>query len=252
MAQINKETEKHISALMSDNPKQMEKYKQVRGKGKTERNGEVAWIIYYYLLSNSHYSYEEKHRYIYKNEFNISELSRQLDFNRTYFYTVINKLKKQGLIKFNYDESAILFPIFQSTSVQIDQEVFQALLGYAPRLGVDLLKTYLFLCIIAQKGAYKSFTKRNIVQCLGHKDTNQKANADVDLYLDLFKQWGLVYLRKEFKTDAHIGTFPVYFIEKLNKTSQYLEEQLKERKKESQNCFGLTEKEIEELENMLN
>lgn len=252
MARINKETEKHISTLMSDNPKQMEKYKQIRGKGKSDRNGEVAWIIYYYLLSISHYSYEEEHRFVYKNEFNVSELSRQLDFSRTYFYTVLDKLKKQGLIKLNHDESAIIFPIFKSTSVQIDQEVFQALLGYAPRLGIDLLKTYLFLCIIAQKGSYKHFTKRNIVQCLGHRDTNQKAYQDVDLYLDLFDKWKLVFLRKEVKTDAHIGSFPVYFVEKLNKNSQYLEEQLKERKKESQNCFGLTENEIKEIDKLLN
>ena len=249
MAIVKNETEKNISALMSDNVKQMEKYKITRNKKKGNANGEVSWIIYYYLLSISHYNYDENHRYVYKNEFNVTQLAKQLDFNRTYYYTVIDKLKKQGLLKTNYDESAFLFPI-TSTSIQINQELFQALLGYAPILGIDLLKTYLFLSIVNNK--QKRFTRRNIVKCLGHDDTTEEFYKKVDLYLDLFDKWGLVYLRENAKTDQVLGTFKEYSIEKLNKTSQYLEKQLQERKKESQNCFGLTENELKEIENVLN
>lgn len=250
MPQIKKESDENISALMSDNAKQMDKYKVVRGKqGKHGGNGEVSWIIYYYLLSISHYNYEEKHRYVYKNEFNVSALSRELEFSRPYFYTIINKLKKQGLLKLTYDEEAYIFPIL-STTVQIDQEVFQALLGYAPQLGVDLLRTYLFLCIVDGKG--KRFTRRNIVKCLGHDDTTEEFYKMVDVYLDLFKQWGLVYLRKNAREDDTFGTFYEYSIEKLNKKSEYLEEQIKERRKERNNIFGLTENEQKEIKKLLN
>lgn len=251
MAQIKHETESNISTLMSDNPKAMAEYKAVRGTNnskKKERNGEVAWIIYYYLLSISHYNHDENHRFVYKNEFNVSALSRELEFSRTYFYTILDKLKSQHLIELNYTGDAILFPIL-SNSIQIDQSIFQSLLGYAPRLGIDLLKTYLFLCIVAKKK--KSFTKRNIVQCLGHSDTNTKAYQDVDLYLDLFDKWELVYLRKEAKSFENLGTFSIYTVEKINKNSQYLEKQLEERQKEGNNCFGLTENEIKELEELL-
>jgi hypothetical protein len=110
-------------------------------------------------------------------------LSRELKFSRPYFYTIIDKLKKQGLLDLTYDKEAYIFPIL-STTVQIDQEVFQALLGYAPQLGVDLLRTYLFLCIVDSKG--KRFTRRNIVKCLGHDDTTEGFYRMVDVYLDLF------------------------------------------------------------------
>lgn len=250
MPQIKKESDKNISALMSDNAKQMDKYKIVRGKqSKRGGNGEISWIIYYYLLSISHYNYEEKHRYVYKNEFNVSELSRELKFSRPYFYTIIDKLKKQGLLDLTYDKEAYIFPIL-STTVQIDQEVFQALLGYAPQLGVDLLRTYLFLCIVDSKG--KRFTRRNIVKCLGHDDTTEGFYRMVDVYLDLFSQWGLVYLRKNAREDDTFGTFYEYSIEKLNKKSEYLEEQIKERRKERNNIFGLTENEQKEIKKLLN
>lgn len=72
MAIIKNETEKNISALMSDNAKQMEKYKVTRNKKNKNSNGEVSWIIYYYLLSISHYNYDETHRYVYKNELNVT------------------------------------------------------------------------------------------------------------------------------------------------------------------------------------
>lgn len=248
MAIIKNESDKNISALMSDNAKQMEKYKVSRKK-KKDSNGEVSWIIYYYLLSISHYNYDESHRFVYKNEFNVSELARKLDFSRTYFYTVIDKLKKQGLLRTTYEEDAYILPI-TSTSVQINQEIFQALLGYAPILGIDLLRTYLFLCIVDNKG--KRFTRRNIVKCLGHDDTSEDFYKKVDVYLDLFEKWELVYLRENTKTDKVLGAFKEYSIEKLNKKSAYLEKQLEERKKESQNCFGLTDIEVKEIEKILN
>lgn len=248
MAIIKHESDKNISALMSDNAKQMEKYKVSRKKQK-DSSGEVSWIIYYYLLSISHYNYDESHRFVYKNEFNVSELARKLEFSRPYFYTVVDKLKKQGLLRMNHDEDVYIIPI-TSTSVQINQEIFQALLGYAPILGIDLLKTYLFLCIVNNKG--KRFTRRNIVKCLGHDDTGEEFYKRVDIYLDLFEKWELVYFRKNAKTDKVLGTFNEYSIEKLNKNSAYLEKQLEERKKESQNCFGLTDNEVKEIENILN
>lgn len=252
MPRVKNETDSNISTLMSDNPKQMDKYKITRGKSsKRGGNGEVSWIIYYYLLSISHYNYDEEHRYVYKNEFNVSQLSRDLDFSRPYYYAILEKLKKQGLIAFNADNSAILFPILP-TSIQIDQTIFQALLGYAPKLGIDILRTYLFLCIVYKKGSYKKFTKRNIVKCLGHTENNNEAYKMVDLYLDLFDKWGLVYLRKNAREDDTFGTFYEYSIEKLNKKSEYLEEQIKERQKEMNNFFGLTENEQKEIEKMLN
>jgi hypothetical protein len=95
MPRIKNETDSNISTLMSDNPKQMDKYKITRGKSsKRGGNGEVSWIIYYYLLSISHYNYDEEHRYVYKNEFNVSQLSRDLDFSRPYYYAILEKLKK--------------------------------------------------------------------------------------------------------------------------------------------------------------
>lgn len=84
-----------------------------------------------------------------------------------------------------------------------------------------MLKTYLFLCIVANK--QKRFTRRNIVKCLGHDDTTEDSYKKIDLYLDLLEKWELVYLRENAKTDEVLGTFKEYSIEKLNKTSQYLE-----------------------------
>ena len=52
------------------------------------------WVVYYYLLSISKWNYKDKeqHRYVYKKDVNISEISKRLKVSRTTYYSAIENL----------------------------------------------------------------------------------------------------------------------------------------------------------------
>jgi hypothetical protein len=116
------------------------------------------------------------------------------------------------------------------------------LLGYSKKLGIDLLRTYLFCKMIYENEPYKPFTKRNLVRCLGHNETDTTAYADVEVYLDLLESWKLIYLNKVIKTDE-LGEHNLYNIAKVETESSTLKRRFIERLNEYNNPYGLTPEE---------
>lgn len=94
-----------ISAVMHTEPKEANCYKTIKEKN---------WVVYYFLLSISNYNNEEKHRYVYRSQFNISLVSKNLGISRSTFYTSLEKLEKVGLLEPNMNKDYYIIPIKSS------------------------------------------------------------------------------------------------------------------------------------------
>ncbi len=237
-----KDTKNCVSAPIQTRAEQAKAFKQIKEKH---------WIVYYYLLSLSNYNNEEKdnpHRYVYREDFNLSSAARGLGIGRSTFYTALERLEKAGLIKQSSDKRYYILPI-KSGWASISKKLLNALLGYSNALSVDLLRTYLFICAYeAEFGRGRGFTRRNIVRCLGHSETDTLAYQRLDIYLSLLEQWKLVYLDEDCVQDD-LGTHKIYYVIKIEKESQILDSFLENRINESKNVYGLSKEEEEIIKN---
>lgn len=205
------------------------------------------WLVYYYLLSKSHYNNEEKdnpHRYVYRDKISPTVAARDLGISRSTVYRALDALSSSKLIK--TAPAYYIIPRHESWA-SIEKNLLNALIGYCQVLGVDLLRTYLFVVAFDYKfGKTKAFSKRNVVRCLGHNENDTEAYKRLETYFDLLEVWKLVYLDKETKVDK-FGTHSLYYIVTVNSKSEILEERLNERT-DANNPYGLTKEEEKELE----
>lgn len=227
-----KDTEQKVRAIMHTETAEGNRYKNIKEKN---------WIVYYYLLSLSHYNGDEDHRFVYREEFNIAAAARDLKISRTTFYTSLEKLEKAGLIKQSHNKDFYTIPIRYSWP-QLSKNLLNGLLGYSNVIGIDLLRTYLFLIIYSEKYYSKKFTRRNLIRCLGRDENNVEMYRRVEVYLTLLESWNLVNLRQEIETDE-LGEHVLYSVVKVYKTSDYLDRILETRIDEANSVYGLTKEE---------
>lgn len=227
-----------ISAVMHTEPKEANCYKTIKEKN---------WVVYYFLLSISNYNNEEKHRYVYRSQFNISLVSKNLGISRSTFYTSLEKLEKVGLLEPNMNKDYYIIPI-KSSWAQIHQDILIGLLGYSQTQGIDLLRTYLFCRMLYEKNGYnKGFTKRNLIRCLGHSENDDIMYERAEVYFDLLEKWKLIYLNVETIVD-NLGEHEIFHLAKVEKTSEELSKRLEKRVQEKQNPYGLSAEEEKEFE----
>lgn len=236
--------------MKDNNTTRISAYIQTEVKGKADYSSikEKGWTVYYYLLSISLFNDDEQHRYVYKNTINISQASRDLKISRTTFYSSIDKLEKEGLIQVSGSKEYYRLPI-KSCWAQLSRDLLTELLAYSTTgATIDLLRTYLFCNVIYSKyGNVKRFTKRNLVRCLNHNDTDTDAYRRVQICLDLLEKWGLVVLNTTAK-ESDGFTYEEYIIKDLSKESGVLDKRKQIRENEMNSPLGLTEEEIREVQ----
>lgn len=235
-----KESKNQVSAMVITDTAESAKYEQINAK---------TWVVYYYLLSISNYNNEEKdHRFVYRKDFNITKVSKALGVGRATFYRALDTLKANHLIVASASGNYFTIPI-RIGWARVSKNLLNELLGYSSILGVDLLRTYLFIKALYEVGNTSGFTRRNLIRCLGHNEKDQIYYQKVEIYLALLERWELVYLDASTKVDD-FGGFIVYFIQNVRDSSKYLDNNLEIRLREQQNPYGLTQKEEEELKTL--
>ena len=224
-----KESKNIVSAAITTNTKETA-YSDI---------GEKVWIVYYYLLSLSHYNNNEEHRFVYRNEFNVTQMSKALGISRATFYNAIAKLEKKEMIRKSHAEDYFIIPIKRGWA-KLSKDLLVELLGYCQVFSVDLLRTYLFLKVIYEMyGPDKCFTKRNIVRCLGHNDQGSAIYKRIEGYLAMLSEWKLIFLSQHSET-SELGEVTVYNVLSISDSSKILDSYLRERKAENKNALGLS------------
>lgn len=209
-----------------------------------------AWAVYYYLISNSIKIEDEFNFHIYKSDFKISEASKILKISRTTFYSSLKKLQEEKLINFNEDDDIYYIPKYYNLN-SLTKEQLKWFLGYTQILGIDFLRTYLFIKVFYEnKTSEQCFTRRNLVRCLGHADTDDNAYQKVDIYLNLLEKWKLIYLNVKTEV-SDLGKCYLYYVLKVNDNSQYLQNQTTSRFAEKGNPYGLSAAEEKEIQNIM-
>lgn len=187
-----------------------------------------SWIVYYYLLSVSKWNCKDKeqHRYVYKKDINISEISKKLKVSRNTYYSAIkNLIENDIIVEDSYNDKYYKLPSYPRCYANIQPYVLIELLAYSIVFegGVDLLRTYLIIKKYNElkDNSLKQFTKRDIVILLGRDDTTQTEYRRIEMILILLEKFNLIEFTKEFKRTP-VSQYYVYTLKKVNTHSDYL------------------------------
>ena len=185
------------------------------------------WQVYYYLLSQSFYDSQaiENHRYIYKKDFNVSAAAKFLGISRPTIYTAITNLIKIGLLK----DTSEAYLIYARNWTKINNETLKSLLGYSKKetKGIDLLRTYLILKKISEVAKFSKdmcFTKRDLVQYLGHNITNADDYNTIRDYIALLSYFNLITLTHHTAYKDGLGSYIIYHIQSINEKIDNIDE----------------------------
>ena len=186
------------------------------------------WVVYYYLLSISKWNYKDKeqHRYVYKKDVNISEISKRLKVSRTTYYSAIEYLiNNNTIIEDSCNDKYYKLPSYPKCYANIQPYVLKELLAYSieSNIGIDLLRTYLILKKYNElkTNIIKNFTKKDIVVLLERGESATREYRKVEVILILLKKFDLIDFTKEFKR-TKISQYYVYTLKKVNTHSNYL------------------------------
>lgn len=199
-------------------------YAQTQTKGNQKAMAKITskqWKIYYYLLSISKYNTKgkEDHRYVYRDQVNISAVCRLLEIKSPQtFYNALERLKEKGLVI----RTESCYYIYAKEPVKIETDVLLNLMSYSFTKNddeIDLLRTYLILKKIdeiAGDAKERSFTARQICLLLGHSDTRPEYYINIKKYLGLLSFWGLIELKYHTATNLSLGNhYTVYHLQKI-------------------------------------
>ena len=157
------------------------------------------WSVYFYFVSNSLQDFtKEKHRFVDKKEINITAASKYLGITRATFYKAISQLEQYNLITSDEYYYYISNP---NTYVETYLETITYLLKYRKYMGIDLLRTYILLkelyTLYKDNERVKSFTRKEIIDLLGHDVSSSQYYSMVETYLSLLERWNLIILEKQ-------------------------------------------------------
>ena len=177
------------------------------------------WQVYYYLLSLSYYDSKsvENHRYVYKKEFNVSAAAKFLGISRPTIYTAISNLVKINLLK----EKEDVYLIYARNWTKIDNDTLKILLSYSKRnaKNIDLLRTYLIIkkiSEVARSTKDMRFTKRDLVEYLGHNIYTSSDYESIRDYLALLSYFNLIELSCHTEHKDGLGSYIIYHIQNVN------------------------------------
>lgn len=184
-------------------------YKQDKGLTASQ------WKVYYYLLSISKYDSKsiEDHRFVYKSDFNISEMCKSLNIkSRATYYNAVKKLNNRGLVV-DYDKYLL---IYAQKWVGIKPKVLTSLLKFSNNeiQSIDLLRTYLIIKKIYELDS--AFSVKDIVELLGHSVKDAVQYDRVKAYIALLSFWNLIKVKTHSATASGIGQYTVYHIQWAN------------------------------------
>lgn len=87
------------------------------------------------------------------------------------------------------------------TYVETYLETIIYLLKYRKYMGIDLLRTYILLkklyVLYKDNERVKSFTRKEIIDLLGHDVSSSQYYSMVETYLSLLERWNLIILEKQ-------------------------------------------------------
>lgn len=193
-----------------NNPKHIQK--EINGKNKKIRvianDGmekhysqitDKQWSVYFYFVSNSLQNFsKEKRRFVDKKEINITAASKLLGITRPTFYKALSQLEQYNLITSDEYYYYISNP---KTYVETYLETIIYLLKYRKYMGIDLLRTYILLkklyVLYKDNERVKSFTRKEIIDLLGHDVSSSQYYSMVETYLSLLERWNLIILEKQ-------------------------------------------------------
>lgn len=178
------------------------------------------WKIYYYMLSVSKFNTQkiEDHRYIYKKDFNITQVCRLLGIKSTQtFYNAIKRLTENRLVR---DQGEYYF-LYAKNWININQDILLNLVDYAKirEQDIDLLRTFLILKKldkIAGGAEERAFTKRDLIILLGHNPNDTVFYNNIRTYLALLSFWGLIELKVHTANHTNLGHYTIYHLQKVN------------------------------------
>ena len=187
-------------------------------KGLTSKH----WQVYYYLVSISKYNSEavENHRFLYESELNYSGMAKKLGMSRPTVYKAMDKLKEVKLIKKNGKKLLIEWG---KDYTKINLNLLTTMIDWSLESNrkngtIDLLRIYLSLKLmdeLAVTSEQRSFTKRELIQILGHSDKDAELYKDVQYYLALLSYNGLIELKMHKEYQEKYGSYTVYHLQKV-------------------------------------
>lgn len=234
----HQDTNNRVSAMIHTDEQEAKAYKKL-----TEKQ----WTVYFYLLSVSNYNAaaQENHRYVYKKDINITQVSKKMGISRPTFYKAIDTLIEYNLITPTNEHYLLEI---QPSYTMINKTLLVQLLYYRKILGIDLLRTYLFCKLLFKLSKNKLFTKKNVIVCLGHNETDGDIYKMIEIYLNLLNYWKLIKISSEVK-NTNCGQIRLYRLIDIKDSSDYLNELMKEDDNTTDD--GLPLEEIEKIKKML-
>lgn len=210
------------------------------------------WQVYYYLLSISYYNSQEveDHRYVYKNNFNVSAAARFLGISRPTIYRAIEALETYNLVRESKMKNA--YYIYSRGFVEINKDTLSGLIQYSkicPK-NIDLLRVYLILKkldLLAENKQERCFTKRNLIKLLGHDTTTQQNYLDVLEYLALLRYLNLVDFTSHTQSDEKLGSYVVYHLQSVNEISNNPDINFNFGGEKDNSATGIPDRLLEEL-----
>ena len=180
------------------------------------------WQIYYYLMSISKYNSKgvEDHRFIYKNTLSYSGIAAALGISRPTVYSAMEKLKEVRLITETQDYYLLMWG---QSFTDINSNLLKNLTNWGvaknrKNSAIDLLRIYLFLKRLddlADMPSDRSFTKRELIQILGHNTKRPENYEDVTYYLALLSMYKLIDLKFHTAYDPVYGKYTVYHLQSV-------------------------------------
>lgn len=179
------------------------------------------WQVYYYLLSISYYNSKsiENHRYVYKKDFSVSAAAKFLGISRPTIYTALSNLEKNNLLYDDKNDDAYL--IYAKNWVKINNKVLKPLLSLSAKesKNVDILRVYLILKKIYELAKSKNdmtFTKKDLIEMLGHGITNACEYDSIRGYLALLSFIKLIEIKSHTEYQDGLGNFVIYHLQSIN------------------------------------
>lgn len=183
-----------------------------------------SWLLYYYLMivSNFSLSVSDTHRFVMKDQLNVSEIAKIIDVSRATIYNNISKLEKAQLL-INKDDKYLL----SSTEdyVDIDVRILRFLLnktieGAASGAG-DILRIYLILSFIDddESNYCSMFMKSHLVKMLGHSKKDNQSYKNVEKCLSILMDENILELSTQGKS-LFGNNCTTYKIESICRTYQ--------------------------------
>lgn len=181
------------------------------------------FTVYYYLLSISKFNqYEENHRYVYKNSFNVQKACKMLGLSKSTFYKAIDALCDCDFVQKFKDYYLLYAPHCKYADINLS--ILSGLLMFRKFTGVDLIRTYLVLLNLYEIDSreVKTFSRKSLLEVLGLSTKRKENYLIMEIYLSLLQEWKLIKITEK-KITNNFTTYTLYSLDKVSHKSDYIE-----------------------------